>query len=128
MSKKIDQDELVEQGFHRLDDDLLPGRPPKIKWGKGYQEMSKDDKIDYLQKLATSMNHAASLIQTERDTIGKLCEAKEAQIVQMKKALDDNNAMIQSEVTRMNTQRQDAASTVMRLNQEIRKMRNGNND
>ncbi len=120
-------DDLIAAGFHRLDKHLVSNHPPKIKWGTLYQAFPDSKKITYLEKLAASMNHAAHLIQGERNQLGELCEKKEAQIQSMKTALDQNNAMIQSEITRTNAERQDYNKAIAGLNATIRELRNGNN-
>lgn len=98
--------DLIEKGFSRLDDKLLVARPPKITWGKVFESSSNEEKIEYLQKLASTMNHAASLIQEERNELNKLCELKEQQIEKMKEAMEANNAMLQSEIAKINEERQ----------------------
>ena len=100
------QEDLIAQGFHKLDDKLIVARPPKISWGMIYQGSSNEEKIEYLEKLASTMNHAASLIQDERNQLNKLCELKEQQIEKLKEAMDANNLMLQSEVTKINEERQ----------------------
>jgi len=99
------QEDLIAQGFHKLDDKLIVAKPPKILWGKIYQASSKEEKIEYLEKLAATMNHAASLIQDERNQLNKLCELKEQQIEKMKQAMDANNNMLQSEIAKINEER-----------------------
>ena len=105
---KIDnlQEDLIAKGFHKLDDKLLVVKPPKILWGGIYQASSNEEKIEYLEKLAATMNHAASLIQDERNQLNKLCELKEQQIEKLKEAMDANNNMLQSEVAKINEERQ----------------------
>lgn len=100
------QEDLVAQGFQKLDDNLISRRPPKIAWGKIYQASSQDEKIEYLEKLANTMNHAASLIQDERNQLNKLCELKEQQIEKLKEAMDANSDMLQKEVAKINEERQ----------------------
>ena len=100
------QEDLLAQGFHKLDDKLLVVKVPKIAWGKIYQSSSNEEKIEYLEKLASTMNHAASLIQDERNQLNKLCELKEQQIEKLKAAMDQNNGMLQSEVAKINEERQ----------------------
>jgi len=100
------QEDLLAQGFHKLDDKLLVVKVPKIAWGKIYQSSSNEEKIEYLEKLASTMNHAASLIQDERNQLNKLCELKEQQIEKLKEAMDANNNMLQSEVAKINEERQ----------------------
>src|SRR3990167_10116302 len=105
---KIDnlQEDLIAKGFHKLDDKLLVAKAHKITWGRIYEGSSSEEKIEYLEKLASTMNHAASLIQDERNQLNKLCELKEQQIEKMKEAMEANNNMLQSEVAKINEERQ----------------------
>ena len=98
--------DFIAKGFRKLDSKFLTRRPPKIKWGKMYLALSDAEKIEYLQKLASTMNHAASLVQDERNELLKLCELKEGQIEQMKKAMVANDSMLHSEVEKINAERQ----------------------
>ena len=74
------------------------------------------------------MNHAAHLVQKERDDLGALCEKKEQQITSLNTALRQNNQLLQSEVTRMNEQRQGYHNEVAKLNKRIRELENGDLD
>ena len=56
-----------------------------------------------------------------------LMEKKEKMLVQMNEAVKKNNAMLQGEVTKMNTQRQGFHAEVARLNQIIKELENGGN-
>ena len=116
------QDDLIAKGFHKLDDNLISKRPPKIKWGNIYQGFTDKEKVEYLEKLASTMNHAAHLIQGERNKLLKLCDLKEGQIIKMKEAMTQNMNMLQTEVTKMNEQRQGFNKEVARLNQNIREL------
>ncbi len=40
---------------------------PMIAWGKEYADWPQDRKIRYLEKLASAMNHAADVMQKERN-------------------------------------------------------------
>lgn len=119
---KNGKDEYVAAGFERLDPELIERRPPKIKWGRLYGDMSDEAKVTYLEKLAATMNHAAYLIQEERNKLGVLCDMKEKQLLKMAEAVRVNNDMLQHEVTRMNEQRQGYNREVARLNERIREL------
>ncbi len=114
------QDDFVGKGFHRLDPKLVKTHPPKIAWGEEYREWPDARKIAYLEKLSATMNHAAYLIQEERNQLLELCTKKEEQIKSMKKALDQNNEMIQQQVTKFNEQVNAAAAEVTSLNKRVR--------
>ena len=118
--KNIESD-FIGKGFKKLDSELIDHNPPKIKWGKIYQGKQKDpqrskpnkpylwndkDRIAYLEKLAATMNHAADLIQTERNKLLEIYDKQEGKIEQMRLALEANTEMLQSEIAKMNAERQ----------------------
>lgn len=123
MSNKIHIDDLVDAGFERLDPRLVEKRPPAIKWGMLYQRKTPEQKMRYLERLASSMNQAAAKIQSERNELGRLCELKEAQLAQLSVAMRQNNDMIQSEVTRMNADRRQYRDEIAKLRAEVRALK-----
>ncbi len=122
------RENLIEQGFRKLDSNLIVEKPPKIKWGPRYKESDIDIKLIYLENIASVMNHAAYLIQNERNQLLELCTKKEQQLVAMTKNIDANNQMIQSEVTRMNEDRQKFNAAIAGLKTKIRELEHGNLD
>ena len=98
--------DFVMEGLHRLDPDIVVDKAPKIAWGHRYKMWSDARKLKYLENLASSMNHAAFLIQNERDELNVLCEKKEAMLMTMASNLDGNNGMIQHQMTLLNEERQ----------------------
>lgn len=113
--------DLIAKGFHKLASKLISRKPPKIKWGKLYQKFTDKEKIEYLEKLASTMNHAAYLIQEERNQRNDLLELKEKQLIASKKALDDSNEMMQTLITDMNEYKQE-------VNRAFAESKNGNDD
>ena len=105
----------VAEGFHILDDKIIERNPPEIKWGKLFLEFNDQEKIQYLKNLASTMNHAAYLIQKERDELNKLCALKEAQIEKAKKAMDDNLHMVDQQIREINEERQKMNSNSKKL-------------
>ncbi len=115
--------DYVAHGFHKLDDRLIEHHPPKIVWGEGWRKRSTESKLQWLEKFAHTMNHAAKLLTVERDTLGKLVEKKEAQLIAQGKMMEANNLMLQTEVTKMNEWKQQYLANVQQLNREIRELR-----
>ncbi len=120
------QEDWIAVGFHKLDDNIIEKRPPKIKWGVIYRNMDDNEKIRYLENLASVMNHAAFIIQNERNQLGELCEKKEEQIKALNKRANDASLMLQHEITRMNEKTQGYHSDIAKLNQKIRDLESGN--
>ena len=118
-------DQLAE-GFQRIDPKTIEARPPKIAWGDRFQSWPAEKQILWLIKFAETMNHAADLLQKERDELNALCEKKEMQVTKLTEMMHQNNAMLQQEVTRFNEQRQDYNKEIARLNAKIRGIEGGN--
>ncbi len=119
-----DKQDFLGDGYHRLDDELISRTPPRIAWGEGYKMMTDAQKIDYLEKLASTMNHAAFLIQNERNDLVKLYDNKERKVEAMSKALDANNSMMQQQITKMNADKQEYFKSIARLNETVREYEN----
>ena len=98
--------DYIGEGWHKLDPELTKDKAPIIAWGDRYNMWDDTRKIKYLEKLASSMNHAAFLIQNERDELNVLCENKEKMIIAMASNLDGNNGMIQQQMMKLNEERQ----------------------
>jgi len=120
------KEDLIAAGFKRLDRELITGRPPKIQWGMLYKAFNPTEKIEYLEKLASSMNHAAYLIQEERNSLLKLCDMKDKQVNAMKVSMQQNMDMLQSEVTKMNEDKRQSNKAIADLNRQIRELKSGN--
>lgn len=119
------QRDFVGAGFVMIDDKHITDRQPRIEWGRIYGEKTEAEKIEYLQKLCASYNDAANRIQAQRDELGELCGKKEKQIESLEAGMRANNAMLQSEVTRLNEDRQQMLKTVAELNAKLKALRNG---
>lgn len=122
-------DAFIAEGFHRLDPTLIERRPPKIVWGLVYRGVKEDVKgrlwddarrIEYLERLCATMNHAARLIQDERNQLLELCVQKEEQINALKKAIEQNNEMIQAEISRHNAEKQEMLAAIATMKAERR--------
>jgi len=124
MGNMLKMNDFVGAGFHRLDDNLIEQHPPMIQWGQLVRDMGPEARERYLQRLASTMNHAARLVQDERNALQVLCGKKEEQLIALAKAVEANNSMLHSEVTRMNEDRQQMLTTIARLNTELRASRN----
>ena len=125
--------DIMGKGFHKLDPKILTRKPPKITWSSQFRKLSAVKKAAYLEKLANTMNHAAALIQDERDNLNKILAMKEEQI----RALVDNQAKsheaLNHEILRMNKERQQWQKASGALQQELREAKrtiaeHGNDD
>jgi len=126
-NKKALPDLLVE-GFHKLDDHLLDNKAPKLTLMSGFHDKDEATKTRYLLALAATMNHAAKLVSEERDALVEAIVLKEQQLEKLAAAMEANNNMLQSEVTKMNEHKQGFHAEVRRLNTRIRELERGDHD
>jgi len=136
--------DFIAKGWKKLDKELMVDEPPKISWGGIFLGERPDpkksligvpyfwtdsDRLSYTTKLAEAMNHAASLIQGERNKLLELLELKVGQLKQMSEAMEQNNLMLQTEITKMNENKQHYHAKIAELNRTIRELKaHGNND
>lgn len=120
-------DNFLAKGFHELDEHLLDQNPPRITFEQGFYDKSDDAKLKYLVRLASTMNHASKLVSIERDELVKLLVLKDQQLEAQEESVRRNMEMLQSEVTRMNEQKQGFHAEVRRLNARIKELEDGDN-
>lgn len=120
--KIAEEIDFVTEGFKRVP---VAERPPHVKWGEEFHAWDINKQNIYLMKFSEAMNHAAATIQEERNRLGQLVELKEGQLNQMKAMLDANNRMLQSEITKINEERQEYNKHVAKLNARIRELEKG---
>jgi hypothetical protein len=91
---------------------------PAINWGGDFNELEDLQKIVYLKKFGSSMNHATMLIQAERNILAnenevmrRMLDSSQTAITNQKamliKTITDNNAtqqMLGEEITKLRTQ------------------------
>ena len=71
------------------------------------------------------MNHAAALLQDERNELNKICGLKEKQLRSMAEVVKRNDMVLQAELEKMNTQRHEFREVISGLDKKIREL-NGN--
>lgn len=107
-------------GLAKLDDSIISKRPPKIKWGVDFESWGEDRQIEYLKKLAATMNNAADLIQTERNGLLSKCATQEAQIIGLQRQNQEMQKNMHDVIIQTNEERQMFNQKVAELNASIK--------
>ena len=106
--------------------------PPKIKWGKDFKSWKQERKIMWLQELASSMNHAADMMQRERDALQVVLFKKENLIIEKQKQLDETSKMLNEAYGEFNKEKQILLERIQEHEQMIadlrRKIKDGDNN
>ena len=115
----ISHGDFVGAGFKKIDPKYLEDNAPRVDWDKALHGRTPEQKMLFLKKFSSSMNYAASMISIERDQLARFLLKKEQQLNKLMKAMEDNNAMIQQQVTQMNEDRQKYNKHVADLNKAV---------
>lgn len=125
MAEHHDKDnDWIGEGWHKLDPKIVIEKAPKIQWGERYKRWSDKKKIKYLEDMACSMNHAAYLIQLERDELNELCAKKEQNLMTMSHNMGQNNDMTQTLVMQMNEERHQWNAAAEEMKSRLRELEN----
>ena len=122
------QEDFMAEGFYKLDENIVDLRAPRLTEPPKFAARTDGQKYLYYRKVAATMNHAAKLVSEERNNLNDLLIKKEEQLKAMIAQVNENNAMVQSEVTKMNKQKQGFHAEVSRLTARIRELESGNID
>jgi hypothetical protein len=101
---------------------------PKISWGGEYDAWPIEKRLRYAERLASAMNHAADLLQQERN---KLLEIAQHHEVQLKAAIHRYNEasdLLQRQVTLHNAEEQKLHRTIVELQGRIRALEKANDN
>jgi len=93
---------------------------PAIKWGSGYLNRSDQDKISYLEKLASSLNDALSEMQDDRNRLSKIAFSQETQLRQAGLGASAQSDMLQQQITRWNADKEERLQRVQALQAQVR--------
>jgi hypothetical protein len=111
------------EGYAKLEP--IAGRKkhaPRIAWGTVYQSWSDPQKVEFLEKFGASMNHAADLLQKERNALLATCARQEDLL--KRAALDQaaNAELLQRQITTHNEETQTLSREVVALQAEAKAM------
>lgn len=113
----------------------LKRRAPKIKWGQEYLKWKPSKRIRYLEELASTMNHAADVLQQEKIKILKVFNHQEKQIVAANNRYEEQTNLLNKQLASFNAQKQELLERVAGLERENGKLKkeiaaqgNDNND
>lgn len=96
---------------------------PKISWGEDYKSRTVEERIEFSEKLANSMNHAADILQQERNGLLEVVEKQEVTIRRANKALEGQASMMQQELQTQNAKQQELNTLIVELQRTIKEQK-----
>jgi hypothetical protein len=97
-----------------------PGRAPQIVWGEDFENFDKDNKIRYLKKLCSALNHAADLIQKERNNLAEECVKMAKQLENADKIVGIRKDTLVKALTDHNEEKQKLIKELQRVQRELK--------
>lgn len=91
---------------------------PKIKWGDVYKTWSAKKQLKYAQDLASSMNHAADILQTERDELLVVCGNQNELITQLQSSYSQQSQITEHEITNQGGEQQKLFEEIVQIKRE----------
>jgi hypothetical protein len=104
----------------------LPGmedKAPKIQWGGRYKEWPIERRLKYAEGLAASMNHAADVLQKERNRLVEIAEHQERQLKGKTRNLAAQGDMLQNEMNHHNSKQQELYELIVELQKTIKQQK-----
>lgn len=119
--KDIDNDlmeDFMEKGWERKSKDSK-----MITLSKKFQKRPDEEKITYLWKLASSLNHVAVQIQKERDEANSLLFVKEEKLVKCHEGRSQEQVMIRKQLEIADGKYQELLTENQNLYAEIKELK-----
>jgi septal ring factor EnvC (AmiA/AmiB activator) len=104
----------------------LPGmkkHAPPIAWGDEYKKWPIEKRLKYAEKLASAMNHAADILQTERNGLVKIAKAQEEKLKLNQKQYLEQGDFFHQQVQQHNTEKQQLYQQIVTLTSENNKLK-----
>jgi len=94
--------------------------PPDISWGREFESWPERMQLSYAKRLASTMNHAADILQGERNALIEVCERQERQIVSLREQLEHQNSMTHAQLQRVGAEKQPLYQQIVDQKAKIR--------
>ena len=112
-----------KRGIISIDELNLPPKPalaPDIIWGEDFEAFDDKGKIRYLKKLASALNHAADLVQKERNEAYIKVKEMEQLVENAEKRAEIQKQITHNALTNFNAEKQDLIRRIQELEVELK--------
>jgi hypothetical protein len=93
---------------------------PKIQWGKEYRSWPIKKRLKFAERLADTMNHAADVIQGERDKLLVILKEKEEKLKASIKQYLAQGEMIHNKLAEADAEKQELYKQIVDLNKKVK--------
>lgn len=90
-----------------------------IKFGEEFEKWDDKHKIEYLKKLASSMNEAADLMQRERNQLAVKLNVASEQLANMERNLEIQKSIVFKSITDTNAAKEEYITQIQQLQSRV---------
>ena len=94
---------------------------PHIEWGGEYLGWDIKKRLSFAERLASSMNHAADILQIERNKLLEVCTAQEELIKDHVRKYVSQGELMHKELQGANAEQQKLYTTIVDIQKELKK-------
>lgn len=120
-SRIVGADFLKENEHFKRADDVLKTRARMINFGAEFDKWEPQRQIKYLKNLASAMNHAADVIQGERNALATEVETLKKQLENADKNVQNQKTILINAITENNRKSDEMGAIVQNLEGDIKK-------
>jgi len=93
---------------------------PNIAWGEEYNSWSVEKRLHRAERVAAAMNHAADVLQKERDALVETCKHQEAQLKNNTQQYTAQGELLHSRLGQENAEKQKLYEKILSLKAAIK--------
>ena len=120
MSELITDMEIDDDVDGDLAKEIKNRRIQMIKFGEDFEKWDDKHKINYLKKLASSMNEAADLMQRERNQMAVKLQIAKDQLANIEKNLEIQKAIVFKSITDTNQAKEEYINRIQMLDSRVK--------
>lgn len=95
---------------------------PPITWGDKFNAMPIEDQLDRAKKVASAMNHAADVLQKERNNLLETCADQDRKIAHAQKIYLQQGELFHKQLQKENAKQQELNQLLVEKTMEISRL------
>ena len=99
----------------------MRSQAPAIRWGEEYESWPMEKRLRYAEKLASAMNHAADVLQQERNKLIELVRRQEEQIKALVLKNESQGELVHRELRSVDKEKQELYQQIVTLKALLKK-------
>lgn len=109
--------------IRRINGIEVESKIPQIRWGRDYRSWPIEKRLRYAERLASAMNHAADVLQTDRNSLLAKNAALEAKVILLEKMVAGQGATMHHELGLQDAEKQALYKQIVQQTSDLKAAR-----